>query len=199
MKRPDVAKKISDIRITYFVDHPEKRKEYSDRCIINNPTSNPDVAKKQSNSLKKYYEDNPGVITGSKHYQRTYYTQPDGKEVLLKSSYELRYAQILDYMGVNWAYESKSYILHGLDDSTFHPDFYLPDIDLWVDPKGYVRPESKAKIIEFSKEYPEEANTLLILYIDQLDALERKIMQYQEVVDLRNFGVPIKDQILIWQ
>ena len=50
---------------------------------------------------------------------------------------ELECAKILEFYGVAWAYEPRTYV-HGRDEqgrvtSAFTPDFYLPDQDLFVE------------------------------------------------------------------
>lgn len=55
-----------------------------------------------------------------------------GNEVVLQSTYELRCSQILDELGITWVrpkhlkYDGKRYF----------PDFYLPDADIYLDPKN---------------------------------------------------------------
>ena len=50
---------------------------------------------------------------------------------------ELECAKILDYYGVPWEYEPRSFVLERADGgrvtSAFTPDFYLPDQDLYVE------------------------------------------------------------------
>ena len=50
---------------------------------------------------------------------------------------ELEYAKILDYYGVPWEYEPRSFALGWDDDGNvteaFKPDFYLPEQDLYLE------------------------------------------------------------------
>ena len=50
---------------------------------------------------------------------------------------ELECAKILDYYGVPWEYEPRTFVLsrdgEGRVTSAFTPDFYLPDQDLYVE------------------------------------------------------------------
>ena len=50
---------------------------------------------------------------------------------------EREYAKILDYYGVPWAYEPRTFVLerdeHGRVVEGFTPDFYLPEEDLYVE------------------------------------------------------------------
>lgn len=50
---------------------------------------------------------------------------------------EQEFAQILDYYGIAWEYEPRTFPLEWDEDGTvtvaFSPDFYLPDQDLYVE------------------------------------------------------------------
>ena len=50
---------------------------------------------------------------------------------------EVEYAKILDYHGVPWLYEPRTFVLERDDagnvTEAFTPDFYLPDQDLYVE------------------------------------------------------------------
>ena len=50
---------------------------------------------------------------------------------------ELEYAKILDYHGVPWLYEPRTFVLEEDEDGkvteAFTPDFYLPDQDLFIE------------------------------------------------------------------
>ncbi len=80
-----------------------------------------------------------------------YYETRTGKTVLLESSWELEIAQYLDEHKINWT--RPKYIIW-IDASgkqrNYYPDFYLPDYDLYLDPKnpwGMVHDEEKMKYI----------------------------------------------------
>jgi len=50
---------------------------------------------------------------------------------------ELACAQVLDYYGVPWEYEPRTFVLEAAEDGriveAFTPDFYLPEQDLYVE------------------------------------------------------------------
>ncbi len=50
---------------------------------------------------------------------------------------ELEYAKILDWYGIPWMYEPRTFVLERDDDGrtveAFTPDFYLPDQDLYLE------------------------------------------------------------------
>ena len=55
-----------------------------------------------------------------------------GKEVTLQSTYELTCSQILNTLGIKWIRpKSLKY-----DERHYFADFYLPDFDVWLDPKN---------------------------------------------------------------
>lgn len=59
------------------------------------------------------------------------------KGIILDSSYELRVAQILDRDGIKWTRPSETF--EWADDKgvshRYHPDLYLPELNLYLDPK----------------------------------------------------------------
>ncbi|MBE2198283.1 MAG: hypothetical protein IAE79_06705 [Anaerolinea sp.] len=50
---------------------------------------------------------------------------------------EAEFARILDYYGIHWQYEPRTFALHwdadGAVTEAFSPDFYLPEQDLYVE------------------------------------------------------------------
>lgn len=71
------------------------------------------------------------------------------KGVRLDSSWELRVAQALDEMGIAWV--RPSFIRW--TDSTgkkrrYFPDFYLPDLDVYLDPKNPTGVKAQAEKLE---------------------------------------------------
>ena len=72
------------------------------------------------------------------------------KNILFRSSYEVKYAQYLDQHNIKWLYEPKAF---DLDSTTYTPDFYLPETDTYIEIKGFWRRDAKEKIILFNKIY----------------------------------------------
>lgn len=59
------------------------------------------------------------------------------------------FAQEMDRAGITWLYEPRWFTTSlGL----YLPDFYLPEFDIWIDVKGYMRPKALAKIEAFRAE-----------------------------------------------
>jgi len=92
------------------------------------------------------------------------YVTPSKNVVTLQSSYEERFAIVLDRWKENWIchrelspikFKNKSG-----KTSNYRPDFYLPDRDIYLDTKGWLRPECKTKL-----NLVHESNPNLTLYL----------------------------------
>lgn len=57
-----------------------------------------------------------------------------GLKIQMRSRWEERYAQWLDKKGIEWQYESVTFIT---DSFSYTPDFYLPKKNIFVEIKGY--------------------------------------------------------------
>ncbi|MFZ9698611.1 MAG: hypothetical protein ACO3BX_02060 [Candidatus Limnocylindrus sp.] len=75
---------------------------------------------------------------------------------------EAEFAQILDFYGVRWEYEATTFPLtHHTDGrvaSRFAPDFYLPDMNLWVELttiRQALMRQKRRKLRRFTALYPD--------------------------------------------
>ncbi len=82
------------------------------------------------------------------------------KTIRLRSNYELFYAKYLDKQGIKWFYEPKTF---DLGNTTYTPDFYLPESDTYVEIKGWFRNDAKKKFKLFKKLY----SKIKILIVDK--------------------------------
>jgi hypothetical protein len=62
-----------------------------------------------------------------------WYTSPSAGAVWLESSYEYKVAKSLDDNNINWI--RPPYISYN-ETKKYFPDFYLPDYDVYLDPKN---------------------------------------------------------------
>ncbi len=73
---------------------------------------------------------------------------------------EAEFARILDFYGVHWEYEPRTFALHGEGvepERGFTPDFYLPDLNLWVELTTLRRSlmrQKRRKVRDFASRYP---------------------------------------------
>ena len=75
---------------------------------------------------------------------------------------ELECAKMLDFYGVPWAYEPRTFVLARAADgrvtSAFTPDFYLPEQDLYVEVtvmRQSLVTRKNRKLRELKRQYPE--------------------------------------------
>ena len=72
------------------------------------------------------------------------------------------FARELDRAGIAWQYEPRRFKLSWC---TYLPDFYLPELDVWVEIKGYMTEEAQRKIDSFRSE---TGKTLSLIYCSEL-------------------------------
>lgn len=89
--------------------------------------------------------------------------------IILESSYEVRTAIILDSLNIKWVKVRKGYVW---DDNgktrRYVPDFYLPDYDLFLDPKNdYLIKKDKRKIDSAMK-----LNNIKVVVLDKTQLTE---------------------------
>lgn len=87
---------------------------------------------------------------------------------LYRSSYEVRFAQMLDRQGVQFEYEPRTF---DLGDTTYTPDFFLIDYDLWCEVKGWMTDKAEEKLHRFRELYPQEKLTVVpkAFFMQKLD------------------------------
>ena len=75
---------------------------------------------------------------------------------------ELECAKVLDYYGVPWEYEPRTFVLESDEDGrtleAFKPDFYLPEQDLYVEVtvmRQSLVTRKNRKLRELKRQYPE--------------------------------------------
>jgi len=72
------------------------------------------------------------------------------KGIWFHSTWESKFAKFLDDKNVKWQYEYKTF---DLGNTTYTPDFYLPEIGIYIEVKGYWREDAKKKFKMFKKKY----------------------------------------------
>lgn len=72
------------------------------------------------------------------------------KGIWMRSSWEVAFTYWLDLSGIKWLYESKTF---DLGNTTYTPDFYLPEFNCYIEIKGYWRDDAKKKFSLFRRKY----------------------------------------------
>ena len=81
------------------------------------------------------------------HAKGNYY-----KNIYMRSSWEVLFAQFLDLSGIKWQYEPKTF---DLGNSTYTPDFYIQAWNGYIEIKGFWRGNAKEKFNKFKRLHPE--------------------------------------------
>lgn len=78
--------------------------------------------------------------------------------VAVRSGWEGNVLRWMTFLKKRWDYEPRVFYFEQIKRGTvaYTPDIYLPDEDIWVEVKGYLRPQDKTKLRRFKKYYPEE-------------------------------------------
>lgn len=107
-----------------------------------------------------------GYRKGSGIGKSCWYKSKIAGNVFLDSSYELRLAKLFDKFNILWERNNNKfqYTYQGKI-KNYIPDFYLPEIDKYIETKGYKTEKDEAKWNQF----PEK---LLILYNNDIEKLE---------------------------
>ncbi len=79
------------------------------------------------------------------------YIKKDGSIITVDGSWEYHVAEYFDYNNINWIRNTKrfNYINLKGNNATYCPDFYLPDIDTYIEVKGYETDLDKCKWNQF--------------------------------------------------
>lgn len=115
----------------------------------------------------------PGPSYNAYKSKGTWYTKIDGNNIWLRSSYEIRVATMLDKLGILWEYESKTFDIPELN-TTYRPDFYLPELDMWWEVKGWMHEKAKQKLEVFFVKYSN---------------INLQIIREEDIIDLESFPI----------
>jgi hypothetical protein len=180
----------------FYEEHPEARTEHSKLMKVCNPSSRPEVAQKISDSMKIWHLENASPV-GTGSVPGRYFLRKTGETVWMRSSYETRYAKILDLFDINWEYEIHAFNITTIGTS-YRPDFYIAETNTWIEVKGYLSWSNKEKLIEFHKLYPNE--NLILVYLKQIEELEKKeMLNNYSLDDIYVYCIPIKEQVILWE
>lgn len=114
------------------------------------PHSEETKAKMSASHLAKNYRGRGHHLFGvtPPHRKRCVY-----RGVVYRSTYEVRFAQMLQRNRVKFAYEPRTF---DLGSTTYTPDFYLSRYRLWCEVKGWLTAEAEKKLSLFRSRYPKE-------------------------------------------
>lgn len=112
--------------------------------------------------------DNSYCLSSNNHWST--YTVYNGTQ--MRSKLEARTAKVMHENNVLYEYEPKGYKL--VDNRTYYPDFYLPEFDIYLDPKGWDQNLDKIQL------FKEMGNTIMLVRDNDLEGLETDLV-YEEI------------------
>lgn len=153
-----------------------KYKVIHSKCVIcGNETSYKTGHKVKQTCSKKCYhsllsinsKNNP-KCGGETNYKKFVY-----KDISMDSSWEVRIATLMDSLNIKWE-RSKKLLLWWYDENNkkrrYHPDFYLPEFDLYLDTKNkYLIEQDSYKIKKVIE------NNKVKLYVGDIDDVEKYV------------------------
>lgn len=120
---------------------------------------------KLSESIRKRYD--AGWMPKAGRCKKIKYISKIAGEVLLDGSWELLVAQYLDKVNINWQRNLNKFpYVYNNKDRTYTPDFYLIDLNLYVEVKGYKTDLDEAKWNAFTSD-------LVVLYKKEINKIKR--------------------------
>ncbi len=102
-------------------------------------------------------------------------------KIYFYSRWEANYARLLNYIGIEWEYQPKTF---DLKTQHYTPDFYLPKADTYIEIKNFLWKYSKIRDEKFRKLYP--AIKLTLLLKDDYLKLENKYSHLIKNWEYRN-------------
>ena len=89
--------------------------------------------------------------------KRSEYTKKDGSIVIMDSNWEVAMANRFDELDINWHRDPEmkiEYETRSGRKKNYIPDFYLPDLDIYVEVKGYWTDAARHKMKDVIKRNP---------------------------------------------
>jgi len=99
------------------------------------------------------------------------------KRIYFRSRMEANYARYLEFSGVKWEYESKTFWFSGIKRGvvSYTPDFFIPDKNIFIETKGWMDDKSRTKIKRMAKYHPDVK--LIIVDYKTYKSIERQVGQ----------------------
>lgn len=104
-------------------------------------------------------------VATSNTYSRCHGGYRDDLHQYFRSSWEANIARLFNHLGFSWEYEATRFKYDDLGDGvlSYCPDFYIPEIDSWVEVKGWMDEKSVLRLKKFREVYPEQYSKLLLV------------------------------------
>lgn len=147
---------LANLRASNSKPRTDEHKRKLGLAHIGKPSWNAGLTKFTNASVASTAEKQIGRIPDYNKY-RAHYDGPKGK-YLMRSKWEVAYAEWMDRQNIDWQYEPRWFNLGG---TSYTPDFYLPAEDRYVEIKGRMTEENARKLKLFAERYPQIELTVL--------------------------------------
>ncbi len=114
----------------------------------------------------KEWQRNVGHVSNENTYSRCRRgKREDIGGIFFRSRWEANLARLFNKFEIEWLYENKRFQFPEEDDNviSYCPDFYLPNLDIWVEVKGWMDDASVKRLERLKKYYPDEYEKLVIV------------------------------------
>ena len=110
--------------------------------------------------------------------KRSKYKKKDGTIVIMDSTWEVVMANKLDDLGISWHRDKTiklEYKTRGGRKRNYIPDFYLPDLDIYIEVKGYWTDAAKHKMKDVQNRNP--VKILILESIQEIAKIDAKLLE----------------------
>lgn len=148
MRHGFFAKRIwSPVEITYLQQN---------RDVLTRRQLSEDLAKSE-NAIRVKLQELDGTLPVETKRKIKQGTRQD-LGVYMRSAWESNIARWLKYRGISWIYEPQVFFFDDIKQGTnsYCPDFYLPDLGIWLEVKGQMIQPARTAIKRFKKYHPQE-------------------------------------------
>lgn len=122
----------------------------SEACLLAHSSGKHDYLSHRTPEYRKKMSKTGGLKARSGRCKIIKFKNSLGYEYCLQGTWELRLAEFLNSRRINWVKNTQSF-LYELENKTrkYYPDFYLPDLNVFVEVKGYETDKDRAKWAAF--------------------------------------------------
>ena len=125
-----------------------------------------------------------GVRDGSNKW-RGVHIEMNGTIVWLDSSYELRFVNLLNSFEISWVKNRRKFPYeYGNSKFMYIPDFYLPEMNIWIEIKGWLKDKDLAKW----KYFPYSLKVIKLKELEVLEKIKTKDAIVAELVYAQDRG-----------
>lgn len=153
--RKFTSEHLANLRKANAAPRSEEHKRKLGACHLGQSSWNKGLTKFTNASVLSTSVKQLGRVPDYNKY-RAHYDGIRGK-YLMRSRWEVAYAEYLDRQGIEWQYEPRWFNIGGGEwcGATYTPDFYLPASDEYIEIKGRMTEENMRKLKRFSERCPE--------------------------------------------